>query len=95
MVLEGSTGVSGALGRQVTLNRFTAKRGRSVDLLKALEGASAEGAVVLQVDGVFLDGELSSPVQLQFDAELEGGEISIAKGTVEGVNDRFSGVEFL
>lgn len=74
MVLEGSTGVSGALGRQVTLNRFTAKRGRSTDLLKALEVASAEGAVVLQVDGVFLDGELSSPVQLQFDAELERGK---------------------
>lgn len=74
MVLEGSTGVSGALGRQITLNRFTVKRGRSVDLLKALEDASAEGAVVLQVDGVFLNRESSSPVQMQFDAELEGGK---------------------
>lgn len=74
MVLEGSTGVSGALGRQVTLNRFTANSGRSVDLLKALESASAEGAVVLQVDGALLDRESSSPVQLQFDGELEGGK---------------------
>ena len=73
MVLEGSTGVSGALGRQVTLNRFSAEKGRSADLLNALEAASTEGAVVLQVDGVLLDRKSSSPVELQFDAELEGG----------------------
>ena len=74
MVLEGSTGVSGALGRQLTLNRSTAKSRRSIDLLKALEGSSAEGAVVLQVDGTFLDRDSSTPVQLQFDEAFEGGK---------------------
>ena len=95
MVLEGSTGVSGALGRQVTLNRFTANSGRSVDLLEALEGASAEGAVVLQVDGALLDRESSSPVQLQFDGELEGGKYRlIAERSKVSMTDRYGSSSF-
>ena len=66
MVLEGSTGFSGALGRQLTIDSETAKDLRSIELLSALETSAAEGAVVLQVTGVLLSNEDSESVSLQF-----------------------------
>ena len=67
MVLEGSTGFSGAFARQVTLNSQTAKGQESSDLINALEKSSNEGAIVLQVEGVFLKGKKATPTILQFD----------------------------
>ncbi len=66
MVLEMSTGFSGAFARQVTLRRETVNDELTLDLLAALEQAAAEGAVVLEADGVLVKGDSSSPVRLQF-----------------------------
>ena len=74
MVLEGSTGVSGSFGRQVTLNKDTAESGRTRDLLEALEQSSRDEAVVLEVDGVVVEGQESTPMVLQFDPQLDGGK---------------------
>jgi YVTN family beta-propeller protein len=73
MVLEGSTGFSGAFARQLTLNRQTAGDAASRDLLGALEQAAADGAVVLQAEGLFIDGADVTRALLQFDAPFEGG----------------------
>jgi len=73
MVVEGSTGFSGAFARQLTLNRQTAGDAPSRDLLDALEQAAAEGAVVLQGEGLFIDGPDVTRAMLQFDAPFEGG----------------------
>ncbi len=54
IVLEGSTGYSGAFGRQVTLNKTTANHAQVNDLLAALEVAARDGAIVLEADGVML-----------------------------------------
>ena len=43
MIVEGSVGFSGALGRQVTLNPGTAGSDETADLLNALEQSAAEG----------------------------------------------------
>ena len=73
MVLEGSTGFSGAFARQLTLNRQTAGDVPSHDLLDALEQAATEGAVVLQAEGLFIDGADVIRAVLQFDAPFQGG----------------------
>ncbi len=67
MVLEMSTGFSGAFARQVTLNQDTAKADQTAELLLALETAASDGAVVLECDGVLLK-EKAEGVALQFDA---------------------------
>ncbi len=74
MVLEGSTGVSGALGRQVTLNTESAESGRAKDILNALEQASRDGAVVLEVDGSLLQGDQAEPIVLQFVPNIDNGK---------------------
>lgn len=79
MVLEGSTGFSGSLGRQVTLNSATSTDQLSRDLLHALEVSASEGAVILEGDGVLIDDPASEPVTLQFDSELDGGRY-VSKG---------------
>lgn len=66
MVLEGSTGVSGAFARQVTLNPTSVESEMTRRLVDALEQASGEGAVVLQGEGVFLGSEPGQPVELEF-----------------------------
>ena len=66
MVLEGSTGYSGAFARQVTLNADTANAAQTAGLLVALELAAAEGAVVLQGEGTFLGGDEPRRVALAF-----------------------------
>ncbi|MEE2808876.1 MAG: ankyrin repeat domain-containing protein [Verrucomicrobiota bacterium] len=73
MVLEGSTGFSGSFARQVTLNKNTAKSQLTIELLNALEASSDDGGIVLQVDGVFLNENRTSDVQLQFQAMAENG----------------------
>lgn len=73
MVVEGSTGFSGAFARQVTLNKSSVDEPLSVELLDALELSAAEGGIVLEAEGVLIDGETSTPVELQFDPHFEGG----------------------
>ena len=73
MVLEGSTGFSGSLGRQVTLNSSTTEDSLSNDLLDALERSSSEGAVVLQAEGLVIQEGKPRSVILQYDATLKGG----------------------
>ena len=54
MILEGSVGFSGALGRQTTLNARTAHQRETRLLLDALEQAADEGGIVLQAEGLLL-----------------------------------------
>ena len=73
MVVEGSTGFSGSFARQFTLSQGTAGEPQIGDLMNALEQAAGEGGVVLQGEGVFINGATVTPVALQFDAPFEGG----------------------
>ena len=73
MVLEGSTGFSGSLGRQVTINSSTTEDNLSKDLLDALELSASEGAVVLQVEGLIIEEGKGRPVILQYDSTAKGG----------------------
>ena len=73
MVLEGSTGFSGSLGRQVTINSSTTEDSLSNDLLDALERSSSEGAVVLQAEGLIIEEGKGRTVILQYDSTLKGG----------------------
>ena len=66
MILEGSVGFSGALGRQLTLNRDTALERAIRRLMVALESAAAQGAVVLQADGIRIKGSKTRALNLQF-----------------------------
>lgn len=66
MVLEGSTGFSGSFARQVTLNQTVANAALTAGLLDALELSAIEGGIVLQGEGVFIDGGSATPVSLQF-----------------------------
>ena len=85
MVLEGSTGFPGAFARQVTLGKDsvdpkTERSSLTFDLLNAMEQASREGSVVLQADGVFIDGEKSAHASLRFDPKHDGGGYDTGEG---------------
>jgi hypothetical protein len=56
MVLEGSTGFSGSFARQVTLSQSTAGAALTQDLFDALELSASEKGIVLQGEGVFING---------------------------------------
>lgn len=66
MVLEGSTGFSGAYARQATLNPETADDPLTLDLLEALESAAGGEAMLVQVVGTLLNERGGRPVVLQF-----------------------------
>jgi len=66
MVLEGSTGYSGAFARQLTLDRAAANSPLTDDLLNALEQAASAGAVVLEGEGVLFKGGKATPLSVQF-----------------------------
>ncbi|MBM3272329.1 hypothetical protein FJY94_03605 [Candidatus Kaiserbacteria bacterium] len=83
MVLEGSTGFSGAFARQVTLNQKSSEDALTIDLLNALEQAARDGGVVLQGEGVLLEKGKSVPVALQFDPQLVGGTYTETSGDRE------------
>ena len=83
MVLEGSTGFSGAFARQVTLNQKSADAAMTIDLLNDLEQAARDGGVVLQGEGVFIENGKATPVALQFDPQFEGGDYTKTFGDRE------------
>lgn len=57
MILEGSVGFTGSFGRQITLNRVTARLETTEDLLRALEFSAYEGGVLLQGEGILIANE--------------------------------------
>jgi len=69
MVLEMSTGYSGAFARQITLDRHSMGDPQARDLVSALESAAAQGAIVLEADGVSLSGSQGTAMRLQFTAD--------------------------
>lgn len=73
MVLEGSTGFSGAFARQFTVNQFNFDVGLTTDLLSALESAATQETVVLEAEGAFIDGVAARKFEMQFDATYKGG----------------------
>jgi len=73
MVLEGSTGFSGAFARQVTLNQSTASDAFTQELLDALESAAGESAVVLEGEGVWINAGKATPVELDFKSNAKTG----------------------
>ncbi len=79
MVLEMSTGYSGAFARQVTLSKETIADKLTLDLLPALEAAALEGAVVLEGNGVTAS---SAPLHLQFGPDARyhnmAGDLSLS-----------------
>lgn len=73
MVVEGSTGFSGAFARQLTLTADTADAALTGQLLDALEQSARDGTVLLQGEGVFIDSGTATTVELQFDPPFQGG----------------------
>ncbi|MGI9517700.1 MAG: ankyrin repeat domain-containing protein [Pirellulaceae bacterium] len=73
MVLEGSTGYSGAFARQVTINEQSSGDRLTAELLDALEQSASDGGVVLQCEGVFVRQQTSTPVVMQYDPKFDGG----------------------
>jgi len=66
MVLEGSTGFSGTFARQVTVSSDDLKDHHDDDLISAMENAAGQGAVVLEIDGIFLDDIKAKRIELQY-----------------------------
>ena len=85
MIVEGSMGFAGALGRQVTLNAATAKLPDTTALLRALEISANEGGVVLQADGVrYRKNGKTLDLALQYGArrygDRNGGRAAYSRG---------------
>jgi len=73
MVLEGSTGFSGAFARQITLDQRTASAAFTASLLDSLETAAAEGGIVLQGEGVWMIEGKATPMALEFQGNAKTG----------------------
>ncbi len=91
MVLECCTGYSGSFARQVTLNRAAVEDDLTCDLLAALKLSAAEGAIVLEGEGMFLDGLTPTPAALQFGGHFIGGAYVMK----DGKQDSFSREELI
>ena len=71
MVVQGSTGFSGAFGRQVTLNEASANLAETATMLDYLERAAMEESIVLQAEGAQTSGGSSTslwstPLELDY-----------------------------
>ncbi len=91
MVTEGSTGFSGSFARSVTLNQATESAALTRDLLDALEVSAREGGIVLQGEGIFIDGSTATPVALQ----LEGGTYVERDAGGDGDSESFTRAELM
>ena len=85
MIVEGSVGFSGALGRQLTLSADTAARADTVDLLDALEQSATEGGIVLHATGILLGGGLPPP----FTGPSQPLSLHYRGGAYRAANGRF------
>ena len=70
MVIEGSTGYPGAFARQVTLNQRTAETDLTRQLLETYEQAATDATIVLQGEGVLINGTEVTAVGLDFVNDL-------------------------
>ena len=77
MVLEHSTGFSGAFARQVTLSQASLTDEVTLDLVQALEQSAREEAIILTGHGVMMKGDDVQRVSLRYDGQAYGS----AKGT--------------
>ncbi len=66
MVVQGSTGFSGAFGRQVTLNEASANLAETATMLDYLERAATEESIVLQAEGAQTSSGSSTPLELGY-----------------------------
>ena len=66
MVVQGSTGFSGAFGRQVTLNEASANLAETATMLDYLERAAMEESIVLQAEGAQTSGGSSTRLELGY-----------------------------
>ncbi|MEM7366875.1 MAG: carbohydrate binding domain-containing protein, partial [Pseudomonadota bacterium] len=66
MVVQGSTGFSGAFARQITLNETSAETVQTRDILDALEANAIEGGIQLQGHGATIDSGIASDIALYF-----------------------------
>ena len=66
MVLEHSTGFSGAFARQVTLNEQSIADDLTLDLVRSLEQSAREGAIILTGHGVFTGEQIAQTVSLRY-----------------------------
>jgi YVTN family beta-propeller protein len=82
MVLEGSTGFSGAFARQATLDTKMARNPAIATLLTDLESSAKEGTVVLECEGVLSPKGVVQKIKMQYKSDDTGGRY-IAK-----TNDR-------
>ena len=85
MIVEGSVGFSGALGRQLTLSADTAARPDIAELLDALERSASEGGVVLHATGILLGSDLP----FRFRAEPRPLSLFYRAGAYRAANGRF------
>lgn len=67
MVLEMSTGFSGAFARQVQIDRATSTNPDATRLIDALEKAARDGTIVLQCDGFIRQPQSATDLRLQFE----------------------------
>ena len=66
MVLQQSTGFSGSFAHQITLNDDTANESLTDDILDQLEASASDGAVLLQAEGVEIDGDSVTEMALEW-----------------------------
>ena len=66
MVLEHSTGFSGAFARQVTLNQQSIADDLTLDLVQSLEQSAREDAIILTGHGVFTEDQDAQTVSLRY-----------------------------
>ena len=66
MVLEGSTGFPGGMGRQVTLAENSTSGESRLTILRALEEQAFEGALILQGEGVEIIDGTATPIALEY-----------------------------
>ncbi len=66
MITEGSTGFSGAFGRQLPLNKTALQTNTTQQLFLSLEQAADDDAVLLQGEGVAINGTEATPVTISY-----------------------------
>ena len=68
MVLETSSGFAGSFARQLTLNEITAAAPQTSTILRQLEAAAKDGAILLQAEGIRLGDDADEPVAVEYRA---------------------------
>ncbi|MGA1235668.1 MAG: hypothetical protein ACO34E_02265 [Limisphaerales bacterium] len=88
MVVEGSTGFSGAFARQLTLNSETAKQPLHLDLFQALQNAALDETILLRGEGLLQDAQSNRCLELQFEASKGRFIATHNRGTTTFTSDQ-------